>query len=212
MQLIPSGVLVFITDFGDQAIVAPAVFLILVALCMQTRWRLAASWAVASCFALGSIGVSKAALYACGWQMAPAPMHWMAVQSPSGHTVSVALLVGGITALFSQKTGWAAFRTAGVVAAMASLVIGWTRISLQFHSLAEALIGLMVGVSAIAMLTVLAGPDLARRASRWLLVGVAGVVIGLHGHRAPAEQLIRVKLAMIIRGVVPACIPPVQGG
>lgn len=195
----------FITDFGDQAIVLPVVTLILVSLCIQAQWRAAYSWVVTCGFALGSVGVAKALLYACGWRLPSASASWLSVQSPSGHTVSTALIVGGTCALFSGRSGWLAFRVSGVAAAIAASLIALTRLYLGAHSMAEVSIGLLVGVLAIGLFVLLAGVDLRRKQSPLVLIGVFAIAAALHGNRAPAEQLVRTRLAEIIQQAIPFC-------
>jgi len=198
-------VIEFITDFGDQAIVLPVVTVILISLGIQAQWRAAYSWVVTCGFALGSVGVAKALLYACGWRLPSASASWLSVQSPSGHTVSTALIVGGICALFAGRSGWPAFRIAGAAATIAASLIAWTRLYLGAHSLAEVSIGLLVGVLATGLFVLLAGADLRRKRSPLMLIGVFAIAAALHGNRAPAEQLIRVRLAEIIQQATPYC-------
>ncbi len=183
----------FLTDFADQAVVLPVVASIALMLLLRGWWRGAAAFLGVVAATFGMVLVLKLGFLACGPVFAPSRLH-----SPSGHTAAAAMVAGGLTALLTNDR-----RGVWLLALAAAIAIGLTRVILGFHSIPEALLGGVLGVTGALILPRLAGPvPPGRRLSP--LLAAATVAVLLHGTRLPAEAAIwRASEGML--DFVPAC-------
>jgi membrane-associated phospholipid phosphatase len=183
----------FLTDFADQAVVLPVAAAVAIVLAAQGWRRGALAWIAVVAITLGVILVLKMSFLAC----APVFSHW-ALRSPSGHTAAASVVAGGMVALVAGR-----LRAVLLVALLAAVVIGSSRLELGFHSPPEVLIGAITGVGGAALLSYLAGPPPARRPVSLLAVAFV-VAMLLHGMRLPAEAAIwRISIGAL--DFVPAC-------
>jgi membrane-associated phospholipid phosphatase len=199
----------FVTDFADQAVILPLILVTAAMLIIQGWARGAIAWLLATAGAFGLMLLLKLVFLSCGWLNAPG-----AIVSPSGHAAAAALVAGGFAALFSPSRLGVA-----VVAAIAAILIGQTRLALGVHSVAEVILGALVGIGGAVALHGMAGPPPNLRVLP-LAVAVGAVVIALHGTRLPAETTIR-HTAGLLRQLVPVCqaspgrhphlVPPARG-
>ena len=106
------------------------------------------------------------------------------MRSPSGHTATAAVVVGGLIALMTGRH-WAVL----MVAVLAAALIGTSRVVLGFHSIPEICIGAAAGIAGAWALSRFCGSPPSRRPMS--LLAVAGVLaLLLHGLRLPAEAAI----------------------
>src|SRR5258708_5677162 len=154
-------VMLFLTDFADQAVVLPIVAAIAILLAARGWWRGALIW-------LGVIGVTfgvglalKVGFLACGAGFGP----WTR-RRPSGHTAAASVLAGGLVALMGGRR-WAVL----LAASLAAAVIGTSRLALSVHSVPEVCIGAAAGIAGAWALSVLAGPPPPRRPGSLLAAG-----------------------------------------
>jgi membrane-associated phospholipid phosphatase len=186
-------ILMFLTDFADQAVVLPTVVAIAALLAARGQWRGALIF-------LGVIGATFATVLALklgfiGCRPLFRPLH---LRSPSGHTAAATVLAAGLTALMTRdrRIIWGA-------AAASFALIAFSRVELGFHTKPEVLLGGLVGFAgAAAFARLMPPPSGGRRFS--LLLAAALVAVLLHGVRLPAEIVIH-HWADGMLSFIPAC-------
>ena len=174
----------FFTDFADQAVVLPLTAAIAATLALLGWQRGALAWLVAIGGTFGLMLLLKLLFLACG-QLVP-EVH---VRTPSGHTASAAIIVGGLIALSglgSEKRVAVAIASA----VLAAILFGFSRLSLGKHTLSEVVIGGLVGSAGAVLLVWLAGRPPDRLRTDRLAAVVLAVVILFHGFHLPAEAQI----------------------
>jgi membrane-associated phospholipid phosphatase len=174
----------FLSDFADQQVMLPLGFALAVALAVAGWKRGALAWIGIIVGVLGSLTVLKIVLLACGWRWSHGELN-----SPSGHTASAALFYGGF-ALLVLRPGGIARAVLFLAPPALAVVVGFSRIELHNHTVAEVVVGAMLGVAGAFLLPLLAGTPPARLPLRWLLPPAVLVVVLLHGHRLQAESVL----------------------
>lgn len=170
----------WLTDFGDQSVVLPVFCVVLLCFCLARWWRGAFAWFVAILGTLVVMLLLKLGMGACGWEIGTDRL-----DSPSGHTASATALYGSLLAVMWRRGCMAAVLVgAGLIAS----VFAVSRLILHDHTVPEVLVGAIVGMAAVALFRLLAGP-----ATRGLRAGPIATVIVLvmafvHGERMPAER------------------------
>lgn len=195
----------FVSDFGDTAVTLP-----LAAILVLCLWRVEspASSAIALRtlgLCLGAVVVLKVTFITCG-------RYWDAgLVSPSGHA-AISLTVYGMAAMllaFWVSGGWGV--ALAVAAAVLVAAIAISRVLLRIHTVAEVVVGLLVGAVALGVFAAnyrwherprLGGSNL-------LLLGLALVMplAVLHGERLPAERWVR-QAAVMLRTDFGVCRAP----
>jgi membrane-associated phospholipid phosphatase len=175
----------FITDLGDTAVTVPLALLMLCFLVAARRPRLAIGWAVAILGCAGVIGGLKLVLDACGNPIAGAGL-----ASPSGHAAMSAVVYGGFAAVIGANL--AAPARAAVIAGAAALIIAMplSRIVLHVHTPIEVVVGLVVGLAAVAIIVVTATIRGERLPVLWLAAAAILVAMLFHRDRWPTERAI----------------------
>lgn len=185
MDLLQTGA-VFVTDFADQAVILPAAALIAVLLASGGWRRGALAWSIAIVGTFSLMLVLKLGFGACGYLIGNGD-----IESPSGHTAAAGVFYGGI---FAYLTEWLFGRTLFSLLAILVVVVlvGVSRVVLGAHTVAEALVGALVGSIAALMMVRGAGPppEKGRRLAA-LLLPACLLIFLLHGIRLPAEAAIR---------------------
>lgn len=178
-------ILQFITDFGDQALLLPLAFGVLLIFALVGWIRGVLAWGAAIGSMLMLMLFLKLHFLSCV-PFAPDT----ALRTPSGHTAASAAVYGGMLAIAARlTTGTMRWTLACTLAA--ALIVGTTRLLLGVHTLAEVLVGGLVGMAAAVAATVLAGPPPARLRLRDMGVLALLILVILHGLRLPAEAAIR---------------------
>ena len=168
-----------ITDLADQAVILPLVLATGLVLLAAGWWRGAAAWFLAVPGTLGAVLVAKLSTMACQGLLPPIGLY-----SPSGHTASAAVVYGGILALVLGGR-LAAVASAGLVAA----AIGYTRLALDVHTVADVIAGGLIGTVGALALALLAGPRPALRRGWVGMAAAVVVVVGVfHGRHVYAEM------------------------
>jgi membrane-associated phospholipid phosphatase len=173
-----------ITDLGDLAVLLPISAAILIwLLCFPSRLA-AVQWVLAAGVCIGGTAALKVLFVVCP----PAET----LQSPSGHTSLSTLIYGALTvfATAKAKSGW---RPATAVAgALLVGAIAASRVVLNAHTLMETVLGLAIGVGVLAVFARsylrARGPEAPLQP---LLLGVAVLVVALHGSQLRAEELLK---------------------
>jgi membrane-associated phospholipid phosphatase len=177
-----------VTDFGDQGVLLPLAAGIALLLALSGWRRGALAWTAAIGGTLALILLLKLRFFACGHFLLDS-----GVGNPSGHTAAAAAVYGGLVAMilrFWDDGRWAFFCavTTGVLLAV---VIGWSRLILDTHSMAEVVVGGVIGIAGAASFVVLAGaPSHAVRIERLVLTGLVAVAM-LYGFQMPVEAAIK---------------------
>ena len=175
----------FITDLGDTAVTVPLALLMLCFLAAARRRRLAIGWAVAILGCAGVIAGLKLVLNACG-----NPIAGIGLASPSGHAAMGAVVYGGFAAVIGANLAGPA-RTAVIVGAAALIIaMPLSRIVLHVHTPIEVVVGLAVGLAALAIIVSVAAIRRERLPVLWLAAAAILVAMLFHGERWPAEQAI----------------------
>ncbi len=196
-----TGIMTFLTDFADQAVVLPVVASVALVLAMGGWGRAALLWLGAVGLTFGVVLGLKLGFLACGPVFGPWSIH-----SPSGHTAAAAMVAGGLAVLLAARRA-SVWPVAAAVAALAGGLIGFSRVTLGFHSVPEVLLGGFIGTVGAVLFARHAQSGMGARAFRRpvpLLVIPLLVALLLHGMRLPAEAAIwQVSLGAL--DFVPAC-------
>ena len=177
----------FVSNFADQAVLLPLAVVAALGLGLVRWWRGLAAWAVCVAAAFGTMLLLKILCLQLAPRLGVSPM------SPSGHVAAGCMIYGGLWVLLLRG------RVPGLVVAAMPValvaVIGVSRISLGAHTMAEVVIGAVVGLLSVAMLARWAGAPPNRPV--WpLLAAVSCTMFALHGVHMPAEQAIRHTFGM----------------
>jgi membrane-associated phospholipid phosphatase len=175
----------FLTDFADQRVALPFSLVVAIAFALSGWKRGALAWTGVAAAALGCLAVMKIVFLACGWRWTNGELN-----SPSGHTACAALMYGGFALLMLRRQGVARHARLLIPPLLAAL-IGFSRLSLHYHSLAEVIAGGAVGVAGAFLMPVLAGPPPPFLPIRRVLAPAVLVLVLLHGGRLQAEGLLR---------------------
>ncbi len=180
----------FLTDFADQAVVLPVAAAVLLGL-LALGWRRGAlAWGLSVVGVLSVMLGLKLAAFACGGLLGlDGPGDWSLV-SPSGHTAASAVVYGGLLSLLAPASP-AGTALAVLGGGAVALCIGLTRLALHAHTLADVLVGAVVGVAGAAAMRWMAGPRPVRLSQPRLLLLACVVMLLFHGHRVEAEMRIR---------------------
>lgn len=164
---------VSITDLGDSAVTLPLAAAAIAILLAAGRLRLAAAWAIAIAACVAATAALKLAL----------------AMSPSGHASVSAVVYGGfVVAVGPSLTPllrWPARAGAGLLIAAIAL----SRLVLHKHTIEETIVGLALGLGALAAFRAVARDG--RTPVLWMCAAAAVVIVAMHGTRWQAEALIR---------------------
>jgi membrane-associated phospholipid phosphatase len=191
----------FLTDFGDSAITAPVSLLTFVYLIIIGRKRLAIGWGIAILGCASAIGVLKILFAPCGQRLA-----FVALASPSGHAAMTTVVYGSLTMLIGSSLPRPFRMTLDLAAALLIAAIGVSRLVLGAHDVAEVIVGLVVGLAALAgFRRILLAQGAVVLPVGWL-AGTAVVVIAVfHGTRWPTERVVQ-ALTALFHFVTPWCV------
>ena len=176
-----------LTDFADQAVILPVVFLTAAAFFAAGWWRAALVWI---CVVPGTLFVvlfTKLCLLGCG----PIVPGFWELRSPSGHTASAALICGGLGGLMIPRRE--RLHIALLLAAGAAVLVGCSRLFLGAHTFADVVAGAVIGILGTYILVRHAGvrPKRLRYMPGIIIVLLTGVAIS-HGFHLQVEPWINV--------------------
>ncbi len=176
----------FITDFGDSAVTVPLAAVTIALLAVLRRPFLALGWGASVAGCAGAIGVFKLVLAGCAHRIALPD-----VASPSGHVAMSTVVYGGFALLFGSSLTPAMRRAAIAAAAVLIAAIAVSRLTLHLHSPAEILVGLAVGLGALAVWGAMLAAALPIRLPLVPVCLAAVMTMAvMHGTRWPAERAI----------------------
>lgn len=177
---------VFLTDFGDTAVTVPLALLMVGFLFAAKEPRLAIGWGLAIVGCAGAIGGLKLVFAVCGH-----PIDGARVASPSGHTAMSVAVYGGFAAVVGAILKGPARATLIAGAAIPVIGIPLSRTIVSGHTKIEVVVGLAVGIAALAaIIAIVARHRPGRLPLAWLAAGTLTVFVLFHGTRWPAEQTI----------------------
>ena len=172
-----------LTNFGDLAVLLPLTAIVTVWLVTVRQPRVLAWWLAAVALCIGSTALLKIYFFVCP----PAA----ALHSPSGHTSFSTLVYGAVTlAIVTAVTGWK--RVAVLVSGVAFIVaIGVSRVIVEAHSVAEVVVGSMIGVTALGLFASQFWPRRpAEPRLRALLIASVTMMVVLNGQDLRAEDML----------------------
>jgi membrane-associated phospholipid phosphatase len=175
----------FLSDFGDQRLMLPLSLVVAIALALSGWKRGALAWAGVVAGTLLCLAVLKTVFLACGWRWTSGELN-----SPSGHTASAALVYGGFALLMLRPRG-AARHAPLLIPPLLAALVGISRLALHYHTLAEVIVGGMLGIAGAFLLPRLAGPPPPNFPLRRVLPPAVLVLVLLHGGRLQAEGVLR---------------------
>ena len=174
-----------VTDFGDQAVVLPLAVGIALIFALSGWRRGALAWTAAIGATLALVLLLKLRFVACDL-FSPAARPG----NPSGHTAAAVAVYGGIVWIVIRSTWhnkrWGLTCTVAIAVFLA-VVIGTSRLILDFHSMAEVVVGGMIGVGGAVSFVVLAGPPL-RNVQRLPVVAMSSTCYHRASWISPADR------------------------
>jgi membrane-associated phospholipid phosphatase len=172
-----------VTGFGDAGVLLPLAALVLVWLVLSRAFRAAAWWAVS---VISCAGVT-AALKILFWGCSPI----VGVRSPSGHTSLGTLVYGAIALMIAIDGGGWRPRIAAAGGVGLVLAIAVSRLLLDAHSVAEVVLGGIIGSASLALYGQRYRRCRPNDIRVWpLLFGAALLVSVLHGGELHVEGLL----------------------
>jgi membrane-associated phospholipid phosphatase len=190
----------FLTDFGDSAITVPLALLTFAFLIVIGQRSLAIGWGIAILGCAIAVGALKILFAPCDHRLA-----FAALVSPSGHAAMTTVVYGSLTLLLGSSLPRAFRVTLDVAAALFVVAIAVSRFVLGAHDVSEVMVGLIIGLAALAgfrRFLLAQGPVVLPVLS---LAGAATVVIAVfHGIRLPIEHAVR-TLADLLHLALPWC-------
>ncbi len=180
----------FITDYADQAVVLPVTLAVLASLLLLGWRRAALAWAFCVAATLGTTLFLKLTVMACGVG------EGVGLSTPSGHAAGSAVVYGGAAALMFRSR-WRGTLAAGVFAALVGAAVGFTRLELHVHTLADVCVGGLVGTLGAIAMRALAGPQPPALNLPRLAAAAFAAAVVFHGQRLDAEPRLRWAAARI---------------
>ena len=141
--------MVYVSDFADGAVLLPIASLVAVLLGVSGWWRGLAAWVVCIGVTFGLVFVVKAGAVVVQSGFPGRPF------SPSGHVAGACMVYGGLALLLLRGVAPMVFALSPSVAL--AVVVGYCRLGLHAHILAEVLAGAGIGLAGVAALAMLAG-------------------------------------------------------
>lgn len=181
----------FVTDLGDSLVLLPLALLLLLWLACRTGLRAAFLWALALVVCGAGTAALKIYFHAC-----PSPL--ASLQSPSGHASLSTLIYGGLVLIVGTERE--PMQRLFVTVLGIGLVVGiaLSRVLVGAHSATEALVGLMIGAAALAIVApVCIRAQLTAGQAACLVAAIALILLALHGRSASFEHVWRFGAAYL---------------
>ncbi len=185
-----------LTDFGDSALMVPAILAIALWLLTIRAWWMSLCWLGFVGIAIGLVALTKIAFI--GWGLGIQSLNFTGISGHATLAMSVLPLAGWLLSSPRSRMVRIALTLACILGA---LLIGVSRIGLGYHSMAEVVTGIVLGglvSGGLIMMARRSQPHALRH--RWipgLLILV--LLISGHGHRAPSEHLLT-AVALFVSG------------
>jgi PAP2 superfamily len=189
-----------VTDLGDSALLLPGAIALLAYLWTKRSPRKAVALAAGLAFCVVVTIVLKLGFHACGNQV---PL--LDIRSPSGHAALSATLYGSCALLLAEGRERGARLAIALGAILLVLAIAISRVLLDAHTVAEVVVGLLIGASSVAFFRAWSAglPEVGLNL-RLVLGGLVMLAVLTHGRHLDAEEMI-IGVAREIRGDVGIC-------
>jgi len=188
----------FVTDFADGGVVIPLCVAVAATLALLGRTRVAFVWTTVTAGVWATMLVLKLVGYTCEHLAPDVALIQLGLITPSGHVAAAATAYGGMIGLVFGSARRASLAAFGI-----AVLIGLTRIALGDHTLAEVVVGGIVGVVGAGVFTSWARSRLAGRPLAALLSVTAIVMLVFHGSHLTWEPTIRATSAQAVRDLNP---------
>ena len=179
----------FWTDFADSAVMMPLGVAIPILLVALNERRAALGWTVA----VGGVWAAMLLLKFLGYvvfTLDPAsPLGGIDLVTPSGHVASATVIYAGLAGLLLRGPGSVFVRTL-TVAVLVAVGVGFTRVLLGEHSVAEVIVGGVVGIAGASALATITRHPLPAWRPLPVLAVTAAIVLVRHGVHLSWENTI----------------------
>lgn len=178
--------LFFLTGFADEAVIIP-LSIVMACLLFGLGWRRGAyAWLISVTATLAMIVLLKYVFYVLSGLVD----FGIDLRSPSAHTAAGALVYGSMIALILR--GHAAGRkTIIAISLLGAVFFGITRLLVFAHTMAEVVIGTVLGVTGALLFARLSGRMPSDFARLPLALAAVVTISIFHGHHWKAENFIR---------------------
>ncbi|MFC7399161.1 phosphatase PAP2 family protein [Chelatococcus sp. GCM10030263] len=135
-----------ITGLGDVAVLVPVAALVALYCFMAGHRRLALQWSLMILVGMALTGVAKLTFHACGDMLTGDR-----IRSPSGHAALSMMVFGGLAIVMAGGRDRIIRVLFALGGAVLVLLIGWSRVRLNYHTRSEVLAGFMLGGFCLAV-------------------------------------------------------------
>jgi membrane-associated phospholipid phosphatase len=188
-----------LTDLGDSIITLPLAGLVLIWLLAWGSRRAALAWLVTLILCGGVTAALKIYFTAC-------PVSAIALDSPSGHTSMTTFVYGGLTLITAARLETWRRDAMRALGAAFILLMAVSRAVLHFHSVSEAIIGVIIGGGALALFwRATRGLGAPARPVWPLWLAALVPIVFLSGRSASVEDLLH-RIAMHLHATVNFCV------
>ncbi|HTN65830.1 MAG TPA: phosphatase PAP2 family protein [Burkholderiaceae bacterium] len=184
-----------ITHLGDTSLIAPAALLIGLWLLVARRHRLLFWWCALLTWTMLLVAGSKIAFI--GWGIGIPTLNFTGI---SGHT-TFAMAVWPVLAFLLLQRSSPLLRAGGVVFALSiAVLVGFSRLVLQFHSTAEVVAGYLLGATVSIVFIWISGSLRHTSLSRMLLATSLAALLAASSIQAAPTQYWLIRVALYVSG------------
>ena len=194
------GLALYLTDFADAGVMVPVCATAAVTLLLLRQRRTAVSWVVATASVWTLMLILKLTGHACEALACTVPPAGLGLVSPSGHVAASAAAYGGLLGLVMRSAG-RSWRQSCVAAMLIAMIVGVTRVVLHEHTVAEVIVGGVVGVAGAALFANAAPGWLSGRRRVVLASAVAASMLIFHGTHLTWEPEIQAIAASAAQSI-----------
>lgn len=180
----------YLTDFADAGVMVPVCGTVAITLLLLRQRRSAFVWIAVTGSVWGLMLLLKVGGYLCETLACSISSQRLGLVSPSGHVAASAAAYGALLGLIVGSAG-RSLRQSCVAAAVIATVIGVTRVMLHEHSVAEVIVGGIVGVIGAAAFSSMSEAWISPPRRMLLLGAVATSMLLFHGTHLTWESEIR---------------------
>jgi len=193
-----AGIALYLTDFADAGVMVPVCTTTAVTLLLFRQRQIALSWIAVTAAVWALMLVLKLSGHICETLACTPP--GFGVVSPSGHVAASSAAYGGLLGLMFRSAG-RSMRQSCVAAVAIATVVGVTRVVLHEHTIAEVIVGGVVGVAGAILFTSAARGWLSGRRRALLLGVVAASMMLFHGTHLTWEPEIRAITSSAVQSI-----------
>ncbi len=195
-----SSLALYLTDFADAGVMAPVCATVAITLLLLRQRQIAFSWIAVTASVWALILILKLGFQICkglGCSLSPPGL---GLVSPSGHVAASSAAYGGLLGLVFRSAG-RSLRQSSFAAVSIAIVVGVTRVVLHEHTVAEVVVGGIVGVAGALLFTTAARGWLSGRRRVVLLGAVAASMLLFHGTHLTWEPAIHAMTSSAVQSI-----------